>query len=353
MLDKLPPELCALIFDFACRDGRTGLSLSLVSRYIRNTSELARYTTIVLVGHAQILAFARFITEHIHIKLKTRRLFINGQESEEQWESRVFQVNAGARKARQEYTRLAELLLYTDKKLEAAEDKMAWEYAAANSPLGKEGASAVECILRALQLTLEVLDISLNKYVTEMLSNPISLPRLVYLTTRCGFPLCPNKHFPRRPEDVPVLEPTHSLRYLHIVDSLDTSNQWHDVEQFFENGISYFAPSLTHLQLSQLHADAQVIRDLNRALGHSELGTRATRLPPTIELVLLKPTAVHDDECLRCCCCRCFECPELLDLVNHGRHLRDEDHRVTDGEVCDWDIPTSQLDIDPAEEWDD
>ncbi|KAF7363634.1 hypothetical protein MSAN_01020600 [Mycena sanguinolenta] len=224
MLDRLPPEICAIIFDFACRDGRTGLALSHVSRYIRNTSELARYTSIALVGRAQIIAFAQFV-EHIHLKLETRYLFINGQESEEELKSIVYEAFAGTRKAETEYRNLArnQLPPPDDEKLREAEEAVALEATNAHLLLGREEASAVETILHALGPTLEILDIAVNKYVAMMLVNPVSLPHLVDLTTRCGFPL--------RLSDVPALEPTHSLRYLHVVDS---PHQWPRVEIFFQ-----------------------------------------------------------------------------------------------------------------------
>ncbi|KAF7363631.1 hypothetical protein MSAN_01020200 [Mycena sanguinolenta] len=374
MLDKLPAEICAHIFDFACTDlGRTGRSLSLVSRYIHQTSELARYTRIALVGRAQILSFAEFVG-HTDIQVKTRHLLINAQESEEQWQSRVFHVNAQARKAQSKYTELAKFLPYNDEKLKEAEDEMAREYAAANAVLGEEGTRPVECILRALGPTLEILDIALNERVAKMLLQPISLPRLVDLTTRCDFPL--------RPNDVPALEPTHSLRFLHIVH---TTNQWHCVERFFKNGISYFAPSLTHLRLSEIHEDAKVISYLECGLGHSNeppsrlcrlppaILSQITLLPPTIERVLLKPATEPNDEC--CCddCCYCHEVWEYRNIMNHGRLLRDKDDRVlllkedstppaedpyfrewldkVKGAVCDWDTLTSDLDLDSFKRW--
>ncbi|KAF8204331.1 hypothetical protein K438DRAFT_1580328 [Mycena galopus ATCC 62051] len=87
MFDQLPPEICAYIFDFACRDsGYTGRSLSLVSRYFHQTSELARYTSIALVGHAQILVFARLMDRSPDTRFKTRYLIIDGRESDAQLE---------------------------------------------------------------------------------------------------------------------------------------------------------------------------------------------------------------------------------------------------------------------------
>ncbi|KAF7363641.1 hypothetical protein MSAN_01021300 [Mycena sanguinolenta] len=351
MLDKLPPEICGIIFDFACRDGRTGLALSHVSRYIRNTSELARYTSIALVSYAQIIAFAQFV-EHTRIKLKTRHLFINGQASEKELERMLCEANAGLRKAQLEYRRLTKVLPRGGGKWGDARDGIARERANASKLLGREGARAVESILRTVGPTLEVLDISLNEYAAEMLLNPISLPCLVDLTTRCGFPLRPG-------DDVPALEPTHSLRYLHIVDS---PRSWVCVDGFFRDGISYFAPSLTHLRLSELYEDEVGIKELGCALGHSDNldhdpPSQIPLLSTTLELVVLKP-AGHphksgpDGPC-------CDEVRDYDNLVRLARWLRDKDTRVlllkadsaplaedsyfqewldkVDGAVCKWD----------------
>ncbi|KAF7363646.1 hypothetical protein MSAN_01021800 [Mycena sanguinolenta] len=113
MLDKFPPEMCAHIFEFACRDpGCTGRSLSLVSRYIHQASELARYMNIVLVGRAQIFAFAQFV-EHTDIQLKTRHLFINGHEAY----AEMYSTNEVEANAQTEYARLAALLSPADERL--------------------------------------------------------------------------------------------------------------------------------------------------------------------------------------------------------------------------------------------
>ncbi|KAJ7117679.1 hypothetical protein C8R44DRAFT_626793, partial [Mycena epipterygia] len=78
MIDQIPPEICAHIFGFACRDsGYTGRSLSLVSRYIRETSELAKLQSIALFGRQQILAFAELLDRTPPHLRTTRYLFIN------------------------------------------------------------------------------------------------------------------------------------------------------------------------------------------------------------------------------------------------------------------------------------
>ncbi|KAF7338108.1 hypothetical protein MVEN_02035500 [Mycena venus] len=316
MLDRFPPEICAHIFNFACRDsGYTGRSLSCVSRYISQTSKSARYMSIELRGRAQILAFAQLL-EQAPTQLGTRYLFINGQESEAEMEKIVQFAYTGCREAQAEKSKLAKLLSPGDEKLKEAEDGLARQKAKGRLYLetfGREGANAVESILRNLAPTLEVLDISLNEYVAKMMLHTISLPYLMDLTTRCCFPL--------HPSDVPILEPTHSLRHLHVVEITD---QWTWTQEFFRNGISYFAPSLTHLRLSQLEQD-ETVTDLEAALGLSVPDHRVTQLPSTIELVLIKP-AVAPPPHVGCSCCD--ETVIYHDLVKSARQLRDRDHRV-------------------------
>ncbi|KAJ7905755.1 hypothetical protein B0H14DRAFT_3420913 [Mycena olivaceomarginata] len=319
MLDQLPAEICAYIFTFACRDsGYTGRSLSLVSKYIHETSKLARYMSIALIGRGQILAFAQFL-DQTPTQLSTRYLFIGGQGSEEEM-NEIWELASRAQKEAQvEYRKLAELLPSGDEKLKEAKDAV--ERERANKKLyldtfGKEGASAVTTILRTLAPTLEILDISLNDRVARKMLHTISLPHLTDLTTRCGFPL--------HPTDDPVLEPTHSLRYLHVVETYD---QWNWVGQFFERGISHFAPSLTHLRLSQLAGDESVITHLEAALGLSASASgRVNQLPSTVELVLLKPDVAPPPH--NGCYC-CDDTVEYHNLLTCARQLRDkEDHRV-------------------------
>ncbi|KAF8211995.1 hypothetical protein K438DRAFT_1928256 [Mycena galopus ATCC 62051] len=340
MLDRLPPEICAHIFDLACRDtGQTGRALSLVSRYIHQTSELARYISVAIVGRTQLLAFARFL-ERAPTQLKTHYLFIDGHES-----SAVMDKFLKRAYARQDLAHLNyQALTLSDKwesvrvpaaKLQEAKDACVRETAKVNSYLdtwGAEGASAVESILRAVSPTLRILDISLNEFDAKMMLHPISLPRLTDLTTRCGSPLhTTNGGFPLHPinGNIPVLEPTDSLRYLHVANALEVvdadAGGLGMMERFFENGISYFAPSLTHLRLSQLTQDKVVITHLDSALGLGPLSyPKITQLPSTIEQILLKPAVAPPPGGCDCC----DGSGGYYDMLKHARQLRDKDPRV-------------------------
>ncbi|KAJ6514907.1 hypothetical protein C8R47DRAFT_495629 [Mycena vitilis] len=321
MLDQCPAEICAHIFGFACRDaGYTGSSLSLVSRYIHEASKPAKLQSIALVGRPQILAFAQLLDRTPTHLRTTRYLFINGQESEAEMEIIVHAAYAGKSKAWTEFDVYKssardnvdpERLIQLEKEFERQQEEMS----KCMDDFGREGANAVESILLNLGPTIEILDIALNEYSAKMLRNPISLPRLEDLTTRCGFPL--------RYHDSPVLKPSHSLRHLHVVES---NEQWSWATLYFTNGISYFAPSLTHLRLSQLEQDEATITYLESAIGVSEPIATVPQLPLSLELVVIQP-AVAPDPHIGCSCCD--DTVTYHDLVKLARQLRDrEDFRV-------------------------
>lgn len=62
-MEKCPPEILESIFEQATwvDDGRTGCALSLVSRYIHNASQSARYQSVALCSLVKIVAFAEAI----------------------------------------------------------------------------------------------------------------------------------------------------------------------------------------------------------------------------------------------------------------------------------------------------
>ena len=61
-MDLCPSEIWSEIYSFACiDDGTTGRSLSLVSRYIHETSRPYKYQSVAVIGPLQLLAFADMI----------------------------------------------------------------------------------------------------------------------------------------------------------------------------------------------------------------------------------------------------------------------------------------------------
>jgi hypothetical protein len=247
--------------------------------------------------------------------LNTRYLIINGKDTN----AEIDKIVEYRRTLAQLQTSILHLswLSADTKEQETVERKLA-ETKLILDEYGGEGANAVVTILRNLAPTLTVLDISLNTYIAHTMSHTIHLPHLMDFTTRCAFPL--------RCDDVPVLEPTHSLRYLHVVDTMD---EWNLAAQWFKgDGISHFAPSLTHLRLSQLEQDESVITHLECALGlHVPHPTsRITQLPSTIELILIKPAVAPPPSDEECPCCD--ETAGYRHLLKHARRLRNKDPRV-------------------------
>ena len=57
-MDRCPAEVWSYIFSYACHDGgSTGCSLSLTSKYIRETSKSIRYTSVAICGVTKISCF--------------------------------------------------------------------------------------------------------------------------------------------------------------------------------------------------------------------------------------------------------------------------------------------------------
>lgn len=75
-MDHCPAELLHRIALFACTDGgRTGCSLSLVSRYFRDVTQLVRYQSVALTGEDGIKCFAN-ITASLDARANVYHLFI-------------------------------------------------------------------------------------------------------------------------------------------------------------------------------------------------------------------------------------------------------------------------------------
>ena len=71
-MDHFPPEIWEQIFIFACTDsGRTGVSLSLVSRYFRNVSSSYQYQSVSLTRSKHIPLFRNTLSR---APLKARRI---------------------------------------------------------------------------------------------------------------------------------------------------------------------------------------------------------------------------------------------------------------------------------------
>ncbi|KAJ7142198.1 hypothetical protein C8R46DRAFT_594981 [Mycena filopes] len=315
MLDRFPPELCDTIFRFACRDsGYTGRSLSHVSKYIRETSKLAKLQSIALIGHAEIVAFAQVLqqqTPDAHLR-NTRYLLINGEPPLEsaKLENIVTAKHAKWRETELESRRRMQAAAHPDVVSQEDLEEEDLELNVLLGILGREGARAITSILRDVGPTVELLDVALHRsYAAGMASEPapFSFPRLSDLTARNGFLLHP----------LLQLEPFPALRRLHLVES-----EWSSRLQWLrDDSLSHLAPSLTHLRLSDLDE-----YDDDEWEPGTTLHIGGETLPSTVELVLLRPVFVAPSIYDGCPCCD--ETLPYREMVDSARRLRDEDPRV-------------------------
>ncbi|KAF9481345.1 hypothetical protein BDN70DRAFT_831326 [Pholiota conissans] len=82
-MDRCPPEICSEIYAFACLDGgRTGRSLSLVSKFTNETSKPYKLQSISLIGHAQIYAFADLVERTPEHLRRVKSIFVSAHSRE-------------------------------------------------------------------------------------------------------------------------------------------------------------------------------------------------------------------------------------------------------------------------------
>ncbi|KAI0789797.1 hypothetical protein C8Q75DRAFT_764900 [Abortiporus biennis] len=75
-MDKCPPEIHARIFSYACTDdGTTGLSLSLVSRYIYDVSSPFQWQAVSLPGYTHLVLFAQRLQRHTRTNNPKRPIY--------------------------------------------------------------------------------------------------------------------------------------------------------------------------------------------------------------------------------------------------------------------------------------
>jgi hypothetical protein len=224
-MEKLPPEICTNIFSYACLDtGYTGRSLSLVSKYIHDTSQSVKLQSISLRGYNQILAFASMVKQIQHPRLhRIQYLSIS---------SDFFHFSS--------IDEIIEMPVELDIK--------------ANEEMN----GAIRDILTKVASSLQLLHMTLSQHFTPHLNNarPISLPHLKELTINGAMLLRQESQ-----NNLLDLEPCHKLRHLHITRSWGI----HGEDVF--GCIGRLAPSLSHLRFSGLTRQSAFAGDLEVALG--------------------------------------------------------------------------------------
>ncbi|KAF7308981.1 hypothetical protein MKEN_01098800 [Mycena kentingensis (nom. inval.)] len=320
MLAQLPPELCYIIFLFACTDtGTTGRSLSLVSRYIRATSAAYKLQSIALFGRTQLADFATLLDNTPAHLRNTRFLYLNGNETAAEL--------AAMRNDKLQELEDAQAALAAvrgrisagdsepvDKRAEGiALEEVRRAFLCGHAQLQEAQRGAAELAFRVLQLlapSLEVLDITLSTFAAGRLVELDTTPmaNLVNLTSSCGFPLVSGR-------TMPELYP--QLTHLHVIAS---EHQWNLTSEYLAatSGITTFAPRLTHLRLSSVEqGEANLVNDLEAALQPMAKGNL---LPRTLQQLVLQLKAhIHcEDEA-------CVDAQTYRQLVAQARQLRDRD----------------------------
>jgi hypothetical protein len=255
-MEKVPPEIWIKIWTHACLDnGYTGRSLSLVSRFVRDTSEPVRLQSISLRGHDQILAFASLLKRTPPYLRHVRYLFITSHEASISREPRLA-------KRRRSGLRWSTTTPTYDV-----------------DTLYMNLARAVQSILTDVAETVEILETMLFHRIISSFSTswPISFPHLREFTTNDVLPL----------DHPTVFNPCHQLRRLHVSQCF--------ISDLFGR-IGTIAPSVTHLRFSGVQQEACFGRDLEVALGiRAEPSQQPwkfkppARLPSSVQKVLVKP----------------------------------------------------------------
>jgi len=290
-MDQAPPEICAKIFSVACTDtGYTGQSISLVSKYIHETSGPYRLQSISLHGHDEIIAFAALLNKTPPHLRRVRHLFISTQNRDEDDTSGYVYFSNLANKRRK-----AQALLASDEEGKQKKDEIMQDYDRQNAEWKERSearqlkdqrqgpliAAAIEHILQTVASSLEVLEVDFEYFTSANLTRAISFPSLTDLTSHGGYPLAPSDH------TGPLITPCHNLRRLHIGCTGNHVRGCHIFEQ-----VPVLAPCLTHLRMSGLQQDGWVGGALREALGfHQEwaTGSPVDLFPETIERILIKP----------------------------------------------------------------
>jgi hypothetical protein len=207
-MDCSPPEICHKIFTYACLDnGFTGRSLSLVSKYITETSKPTRFQSIAIQGHEQISKFAVILERTPPHLRHVRHLFVSTQSQVKgTWRRLGPVVDAYGRDVTQEGQ---------------------WR------KQENDISAAIQRILLCIAPTVQTLALFLMYEWRSMLLS-VPLPCLTELTIRGSYFL-PSTGVP--------LVFFESFRYLHIGERRNVLSE--DLRY-----ISKAAPSLTHLRFT-------------------------------------------------------------------------------------------------------
>ena len=253
LMDGCPNEILGLIFQEACADGgRTGRSLSLVSRYIHDTSRRYAFQSIALYGSHQLFAFASLL---------------DGANPEDRGIHHLYLTDR--RRVWMEY------LPGQDREQQLRERGVTEDFHV-NDPLREYSFSAILRIFKASSSTLQTLVLLFDQYDKPLLSDAVSFPNLHELTIHTS-----NIAHNAQSEIPQCL----SLRRLHVIQDAFLSLP-------IAKSVSRLAPLLTHLRISHLLPNAVVppmIFALDiRCTILNPYDPTFTDLPPTLERILVQ-----------------------------------------------------------------
>ena len=277
-MDKVPPEICTKIFSQACLDsGYTGRSLSLVSKFIHDTSQPVKLQSISLHGLNEIAAFASLLERTPPHLRRIRYLFITSHELKPT-RGTTHGIYAESLAERSGMQVINEAHGPSSQKIGHHATNRFYQTVEGMMP------GVVQSILIYAAESAEVLELDCSRFIATKCdtTHPVSFHRLRELTTHGDYLL--------GLEGCPVIFGP-CLRRLHIVHC------GYDMDYEF-GSIGSLAPSLTHLRVSGLQLEPWFGADLEAALGISKessahLGRNrrlpTARLPLSVQKVFVKP----------------------------------------------------------------
>jgi hypothetical protein len=283
-MDKVPPEICTKICSYACVDsGYTGRSLSLVSKFINETSQPVKLQSIYLRGCDQTKAFASLLKRtppHLrfvrYLCISRRRVRPFKDPGDLQFARRSAD-DSGTDFMNHASTPMGPEMGQDTQREARRRFRILTATAVADAnEQGKQTGSAVLDILTDVAETLEILEVALSDRIISNINttHPLIFPRLNELTTYDGFLLGWKEHST-------IFAPCHQLRRLHIARCY--------TDDLF-GAIGRLAPFLTHLRFSGFQQESWFGADLAVVLGIYEESWRkpVPKLPSTVEKVFVK-----------------------------------------------------------------
>ncbi|KZT04438.1 uncharacterized protein LAESUDRAFT_727914 [Laetiporus sulphureus 93-53] len=238
-MENCPAEIWSRIFFLACADGgHTGRSLSHVSRYFRQTSQLAQLHSIAISGVGQLYEFTEMLSRRPSELCMIRHLFVSSQDIPRKRPYAYPEILASL--PQEELSKHLIYHLYRpgdedliQQLLKRAGHRRSWNKV---SILAERRAAFRIVLLRLLRIvapTLQTLTLYLDTS-HQLVLQDVQFPSLVELTLHSKFPIATVFGGPSR-----SVQPMPKLTRLHVAGDPDC------FEVFLGS-----VPALTHLRLT-------------------------------------------------------------------------------------------------------